>query len=92
MKSTEPSPSPISSGGTPAFLCDRPRLCAACVKLTAGVDDKGLDLIMQRRMQGILGLLNLYLDEGLDLSWRKTSVLVSKAQGHGNKILLLNVN
>ena len=35
-------------------------------------------------MQGILGLLNLYLDEGLHLSWRKTSVLISKAQGHGN--------
>ena len=42
-KSTEPSP--ISSDGTPTFLCDRPKLRAACAKLTAGVDNKGLDLI-----------------------------------------------
>jgi len=42
-KSTEPSP--ISSDGTPTFLCDCPKLCAACAKLTAGVDNKGLDLI-----------------------------------------------
>src|ERR1700679_2978286 len=28
------------------------------------------------------GLLNLYLDKGLNLGWRKTSVLMSKAQGH----------
>src|SRR5258708_37305156 len=82
MKSTEPSPT--SSDGTPAFLCDCPKLCAACAKLTAGVDNKGLDLITWWQMQGILGLLNLYLDKGLHLSWRKTSVLISKAQGHGN--------
>jgi hypothetical protein len=76
-------PSPISSDGTPAFLCDRPKLCAACAKLTPEVDNKALDLITRRRIQGMRGLLNLYLDEGLHLSWREVSVIVSKAQGHG---------
>jgi hypothetical protein len=39
-------PSPISSDRTPTFLCDHPKLCTACAKLTAGVDNKGLNLIM----------------------------------------------
>jgi hypothetical protein len=49
--------------------------------LAAEVGNKELDLITWRRIQGMLGLLNLYLDEGLNLSWRKVSVVVSKAQG-----------
>jgi hypothetical protein len=49
--------------------------------LAVEVGNKELDLITRRRIQGMLGLLNLYLDEGLNLSWRKASVVVSKAQG-----------
>lgn len=32
----------------------------------------------------MLGLLNLYLNDGLNLSWKKTSMVVSKTQGHGD--------
>jgi hypothetical protein len=81
MESADPSP--ISSDGTPAFLCDRPRLHAARAKLAVEADNKVHDLVTRRRIQKMLGLLNLYLDDGLTLSWRKTSVLISKAQGHG---------
>jgi hypothetical protein len=77
-------PSRIPSDGTPVLLRDRPKLCTACAKLTAEMGNKELDLVTQRWIQGMMGLLNLYLDEGLNLSWRKTSVLVSKAQGCGN--------
>jgi len=73
----------IKSDGTPTFLGDHPRLYAACAELAVEVGNKDLDLITWRRMQGMQGLLNLYLDEGLELSWRKTSELVSKTQGHG---------
>ena len=50
----------------------------------AKASDKDLDLVTRRRIQGMLGLLNLYLDEGLNLSWKKASVVVSKAQGRGD--------
>jgi hypothetical protein len=82
MESTKPSG--ISTDGIPVFLCDRPNLRTACAKLTVEVGNKGLDLVTRRRIQAMLGLLNLYLDDGLLLSWRKTSVVVSKAQGHGD--------
>jgi hypothetical protein len=81
MESTESTC--LLSDGTPAFLRDHPKLRAASAELTAKVGNKDLDLVTRRRIQGMQGLLNLYVDEGLNLGWRKTSVLVSKAQGHG---------
>jgi hypothetical protein len=52
--------------------------------LATEVGNKGLDLVMRRRIQGMSGLLNLHLDEAVKLSWKESSVMVSKAQGHGN--------
>jgi hypothetical protein len=69
---------------SPTLLCDRRKLRTACATLKEEVGNKGLDLVTRRRIQGMLGLLNLYLDEGLNLSWRKASVVVSKTQGHGD--------
>jgi hypothetical protein len=66
----------LSSDGTPTFPCGRPGLRTACAELTAKMGDKGLDPVTWRRIQGMLGLLNLCLDEGLNLSWRKPSVVV----------------
>jgi hypothetical protein len=82
MESTE-TPR-ISSDGAPVILHDLPRLCAACAMLTVEAGNKECDLITRQRIQEMLGLLNLYLDEGLKLSWRKSSAIVSKAQGHGD--------
>jgi hypothetical protein len=74
----------VPSDGTPAFLCDHPKLQAACAELAVRFNNKALDLVTRWRIQGMTSLLNLHLDGGLGLSWRKTSVLVSKAQGHGD--------
>ena len=57
--------------GTPMFLFGCPKLHAACAELTAKESNKDLDLVTQQQIQGMLGLLNLYFDEGLNLSWRK---------------------
>ena len=77
-------PSRVPSDGTPAVLCDRPKLRAACTKLEGEAGNKELDLVTRRRIQGMMGLLNLYLDEALNLSWRKSSAIVSKTQGRGD--------
>lgn len=55
----------LSSDGTPVLqvLCDRSKLRTAHAELAAKMNDKGLDLVTWRRIQGMLGLLNLYLDE-----------------------------
>ena len=52
--------------------------------LTLSANNKKLDLVTHCRIQGMLGLLNLYFDEGLELSWRKSLAVVLKAQEHGN--------
>jgi hypothetical protein len=48
------------------------------------VSEEDLDLVTWRWIQGTQSLLNLYLDKGLNLGWRKTLVLMSNAQGHGD--------
>jgi hypothetical protein len=74
----------IPTDGAPVFLCDCPNLHTACAKLTVEVGNKVLDFVTCCQIQAMLGLLNLYLDEGLLLSWRKTSMVISKAQRHGD--------
>jgi hypothetical protein len=74
----------ISSDGTPEILRDLQKLRSASAMLTVELGNKECDLITRRRIQGMLGLLNLYLDEGLKLGWRKSSAIVSKTQGHGD--------
>jgi hypothetical protein len=68
----------------PTLLHDQLKLRTACAMLKVEVVNKERDLVMRRRIQAILGLLNLHLDGGLNLSWRKTSLVISKAQGHGD--------
>src|SRR5258708_4660707 len=68
---------------SPVLLCNQLKLCTACAMLTLLAGNKELNLVMWHWIQGMLGL-NLYLDEGLELSWRNSSMVVSKAQGHGN--------
>lgn len=82
-----PSRAAILADVTPAFtafLCDRLRLRAACAKLVMEFSNKNLDHITRQQIQGMMGLLNLHLDDDLSLSWKKTSVIVSKAQGRGD--------
>src|ERR1700733_8827748 len=65
---------------SPALLCDQLKLCMACATLTLSAGNKELNLVTWHQFQGMLGLLNLYLDKELNLSWRKLSVVVSKTQ------------
>jgi hypothetical protein len=80
----ESAPSPILPNGIAKVLCDHSKIRVARARLKAEVDNKELDLVTRRRIQGICGLLNLYIDGDLNQSWRKTSVAISKAQGFGN--------
>jgi len=61
----------IVSDGTSMFLNDCLRLHEACADLAVEMGNKDLNLVMQQQMQGMQGLLNLYLNKGLELSWRK---------------------
>jgi hypothetical protein len=73
----------LLSDRTPALPFGRSELRAASAELAAKANAKELDLVTRRRIQGMLGHLNLYLDDGLSLGWKKASVFVSKTQGHG---------
>ena len=58
---------------------DFPELRRARENLTVKSKDKLLDV----RITGMVGTLNLYLDPELSYSWREASLLISKAAGHG---------
>lgn len=45
--------------------------------------DKSLDVIFRARICAMIGVLNLFLDPELPYTWRKASIVVAKAQGHG---------
>ena len=47
--------------------------------------DPWLDNLLQAHIAGMLGVLNLYLDTSLKLTWRQASVMVSKVKKHGKK-------
>jgi hypothetical protein len=73
----------LSSDGTPASLFGHPKLRAACAELMAKAGDKDLDLVTQQRIQGMLGHLNLYLDKGLNLGWKKNQCLCRRLKDMG---------
>jgi hypothetical protein len=44
--------------------------------------EKSLDVIFRARISDMIGILNLFLDPGLSYTWRESSLIVAKAQGH----------
>jgi hypothetical protein len=68
----------------PTLLHDQLKLRTECAMLKVEVVNKECNLVMRRQIQAILGLLNLHLDRRLNLSWRKTSLVILKAQRHGD--------
>jgi hypothetical protein len=58
-------------------------LHAARERLASLVEGEKMDLILHGRVQAMVGLLNLFLDEELCYTWRKASVIVAKSQSHG---------
>ena len=47
------------------------------------LDGKKPDLILCGRIQAMVGLLNLFLDEDLGYTWRKASLVAAKSQSQG---------
>lgn len=82
QKCTDP---PTSSDNALNMLQNHEILRAACAKLTVKSKDKKLDVFFRARITAMVGVLNLYLDSHLSYTWRKASIVVSKAQGHGVK-------
>ena len=65
------------------LLCDRVVLLGALDMLTLLSHDKLLDVVFQACICAMIGVLNLFLDRDLPYTWRKASMVVAKAAGHG---------
>lgn len=60
-------------------------LSKAQVALMDKSRDLWLGISLRARITGMLGLLNLYLDPGLQYTWREASAMVATIQGRGVK-------
>ena len=65
------------------LLCDHRMLYDASEKLAAMSKDKKIEILFRMRVVSMVGMLNLFLDPELNYSWRKASLVTSKAQGSG---------
>ncbi len=61
---------------------DFPVLRRARASLSIKAKDKKLDVVFRAWINGMAGVLNLYLDPELSYSWRRASMIVSKSLGH----------
>jgi hypothetical protein len=66
-----------------SVLRNRAALSEAQEMLLQKSQDKSLDVVFRARVCAMLGVLNLFLDQDISYSWRKASMVVAKAQGHG---------
>jgi hypothetical protein len=74
------SPSALSDNAL-ELLCDHTALSWARERLKS--QDKSLDIIFQARISAMIRVLNLFLDLGLQYTWREASMIVAKVQGNG---------
>ena len=65
------------------LLCNHRMLYDASEKLAAVSKDKKIEILFRTRVVSMVGTLNLFLDPELNYSWRKASLVTSKAQGSG---------
>ena len=65
------------------LLRDRVVLLGALDMLTLQSHDKLLDVVFRACICAMIGVLNLFLDRDLPYTWRKASMVVAKAAGHG---------
>jgi hypothetical protein len=65
------------------LLHDCAVLLQAQKRLTLQSQDKALNVIFRARISAMIGILNIFLDPELPYTWRKASMIVAKAQGHG---------
>jgi hypothetical protein len=66
-------------------LRDFAALTGARDNLTVMVEDRKMkkDLVLHGRVQAMVGVLNLFLDEALGYTWRQASLIVAKSQSGG---------
>ena len=64
-------------------LRDRDTLHTARKELTGMAEDRKRDPILRGRIQAMVGVLNLFLEEDLHYTWRQASLIVAKSQSHG---------
>ena len=80
---------PDESPAAPADKAlDLLRDCAALSRaretLMLRSQDKLLDVVFRAHISAMVGVLNIFLDPDLPYTWRKASMVVAKAQGHGS--------
>jgi len=64
-------------------LRDHPVLCTAQDQLALMGKDKKVDVLFWTCVISMVGVLNLFLDPEITLTWRQALLVSSKAQGHG---------
>ncbi|KAF9000882.1 hypothetical protein BDQ17DRAFT_1426910 [Cyathus striatus] len=62
---------------------DLPKIRQARAALSVKSKDKTLDVFFHACLVGMLGMLNLYLNENLSYTWHEASLITSHSQGHG---------
>jgi hypothetical protein len=67
----------------PELLRDRAELQRVQGELSLKAKGKGLDTVLHSRVVAMVGLLNLFLDRSLDVSWKRASEIVAKSEGRG---------
>jgi hypothetical protein len=70
-------------GSTSQVIRDRSKLREASVQLTNEAKKGDLDVIVRARIAAMVGFLNIYTDDDLGYSWKKSSKIVAKTQGRG---------
>jgi hypothetical protein len=70
-------------GSTLQLLSDRSKIREASMQLTKETKKEKLDVIVRARIAAVIGLLNLFADETLNLPWKKASLIVAKSQRRG---------
>jgi hypothetical protein len=62
---------------------DFPALCRVWASLEIKSKDKKINVFFRARITAMVRTLNLYLDPELSYTWRESSLIVSRSQGHG---------
>jgi hypothetical protein len=70
-------------GSTLKLLADCSKLWEASVQLTKEEKSSNLDVIVRACVAAMVGLLNIYTDVYMGHSWKRSSEIVAKMQGHG---------
>jgi len=85
LKNLRDSSAPTKADAALGTLCwqDFPALLKAQTTLNHQLKDKNLDTVLRTRLVGMLGTLNLYLENDWKFTWQKASVLAARSNNCG---------